>query len=563
MSNFSKVFRLGITDEQLNSFIDAVVDNLDKENMNKVLSKLDDDIQRVYEEALNPVQNKQVLSINKFETKIYKLLSGLDNYISELGDEDGDYFGSEHHWECPEFDSYQFSDDIETVFENLLPLLDKAYKYETIEEDYFISLIEEIEDNINMYPEWSGSEYSDWSIEINGAEVILKWMWLHKNSISDFLDKAMKCFNSNNIVSSFTPEFISELSDNNKKEIYNGIAKRKNNDNWKDSLKDTKHFLHNIYHIVSEIGDNEGFIKNSIANINEKWYYGIDVYEYYLSNNDYQNSEKYIRQTISEFYRQSGYGSINLNIEQTILALHRDDTDERIDEAFENWLEVLEKLEDNQKYKLVMVQYQTYLNPRDYIKLLDVVMKNKTQFYDNYISEIKLSFINKISSATKDSWLGYLIDFAIDKNENIFIDKTTQWLLSDFSHGFDYELLMILTNDLSSSLKSLKKHPILYKHIENNNSTKIDSLRKKLLIEVNAKELENSILKAWQSNIEKFIPSPNDVHKARYESHAKWLAIAKELNLNTYKKVYSDWQINYFRRINLWRELSQYGINKK
>ena len=439
MKNFSKVFRLGITDNQLDDFIDAVVETIDKSTMNKVLSKLDDDVTTIYNAALNPVKNEQVLSEDKFESKLFSLTSQLDDYILELGDEDGEYFGSENHWECPEFNEYQFSRDIEEVFEKMLPLLNDAHKYESIEDDYFINLIEEINDGIGAYPEWSGSDYSDWGIEKYGAQVIFKWMWLNKNTIPEFIETAYTTMNDIN--HSFDPTFIHKLTDNEKQELYIEIEKHK--DEWKSDLENTKSFLHNMFHIVSQIGNKDGFIKASIANIANKWHYGIDVYEYYLDNNDYQNAEIYIQQTITEFYRQSSYGSINLNIQQIILALHRNETDERIDEVFENWLEVLDKLNDNLKHKLVTVQYQAYLNPNDYTNLLDVIIKNKTQFYDNYISDVKLSFTKKSSSATEDSWLGYLIDFAIDKNENIFIDKTKLWLLSNFNHSYDYDLLMI------------------------------------------------------------------------------------------------------------------------
>ncbi len=213
------------------------------------------------------------------------------------------------------------------------------------------------------------------------------------------------------------------------------------------------------------------------------------------------------------------------------------------------------------------------------------MIKNKTEFYDNYIDEIKLSFIKETLSynsyeATKNCWLGNMIDFIIKKDNEMFLDKIKEWFSSDFkepkncyNHGLDYELLMVLTNDLLPSLKSLKKYTTFYEQITSNkrsvssymkeDCSKIEKFRDKYLKLANTQELESDILKAWQDNLEKFIPCPSTANKARYASHAKWLEIAKEINKEVYNKVLSDWRKNQFRKRNLWYELESYGITKK
>ncbi|MEA2013511.1 MAG: hypothetical protein U9O87_10630 [Verrucomicrobiota bacterium] len=301
MENFTEVFRNGISESQLNEFITAVVDIVDDDTMNDVLSILDNGIRKVYRDASNPAKNKSLLFQNKFENKFEALLLDIGDFMLELGDEQGNYFGSEHHWECPEFNEYEFSDDIEEVFKKMLPLLDDAYKYETIEENYFISLIYDIEDGISSYPDWSGAEYNEWCIEKNGAEVILKWLWLNKKSVGTFIVEAFNTIKGKNITNSFEPSFIQNLTDHDKEKLYLEIKKHSKDKEWKDALDDTSHFLHNIFHFVTQIGNPDGFIEESIENITQKWHYGIPVYEYYFEQNDYQNAEKYIQQTFKEF----------------------------------------------------------------------------------------------------------------------------------------------------------------------------------------------------------------------------------------------------------------------
>lgn len=580
MNDFVKAFRLGITDEQLNEFIHSIVKTVDDKTMNNILSNLDDDVKQVYNEALNPVKNKQILSQDKFRKEFCKLIVNLEGYISELGDEEGEYCDSEDRWSHYEFDEISFSCDIEEIFSKILPLLNDAYKYKSIKKDYFIDLIYKIEDGIESYPEWTGAEYSDWSIEEKGAEVIVKWLWLHKESIDDFIAKANETIKNNNITNNFKTPFINEITDDEKQALYSKILKHKKE--WQEELNNTNHFLHNIFHIVTQVGDKDSFIKESIQNIVQKWHYGIDVYKYYLDEKDYKNSEKYISQTITEFYNQYTSKTINSNIEEVILPFYKNRDDDRIDSIFKDWLSVLEKLKDDKKHKLITVQYQAFLTPCDYDKIINSVIENKTNSYENYINEIKISFIQETlsynrSSINKECWLGNMIDFIVSNDKQSFIDKVKQWLLLDFKeplksyyHGLDYELLMILTNDLLPNLKLIKKHKIFYQQVFNNKKSvfscmtdkSLTSFRELYLKSAGMQELEEEILNAWSDNVEKFIPCPSTASKARYASHAKWLAIAKELNSKIYNKVYADWKTNQFRKRNLWAELSQYGITK-
>ncbi len=77
-----------------------------------------------------------------------------------LGDEDGKYVFQEHHWETPEYDGYAFSNDLEKVSEELLPILDKIYSLNIEDDEFFQHELKEIESSGSDYPEWMGAEYS-------------------------------------------------------------------------------------------------------------------------------------------------------------------------------------------------------------------------------------------------------------------------------------------------------------------------------------------------------------------------------------------------------------------
>ncbi|NUM33602.1 MAG: hypothetical protein HUU50_03620 [Candidatus Brocadiae bacterium] len=54
---------------------------------------------------------------------------------------------------------------------------------------------------------------------------------------------------------------------------------------------------------------------------------------------------------------------------------------------------------------------------------------------------------------------------------------------------------------------------------------------------------------------------PNPAHaSARYEDHAAWLAVTRELNPTVFQKVLDEWKVVHKRRKNLWQDLKKIGI---
>lgn len=228
------------------------------------------------------------------------------------------------------------------------------------------------------------------------------------------------------------------------------------------------------------------------------------------------------------------------------------------------------------------------MTPHGWDKLKFVINETQCSNKEAYINEWKSFAVNHLkgsfwSPGGHECWVFWLIDsYLADDSGDLFIRKTRKWLngkLKKSSPGFsdDYSLLSVLTtdlmnikNDLLDEFPVLKMRTKSYNHLINDSFMEFTShgdtaysfCRRKALKECDAQNLVQDLLGAWRKNIEMFIPSPTECRKARYQRPAKWLAIARELNLEAYEKVLNEWREQHFRKINLWNELEDYEIKK-
>ena len=592
--SLAKRFIDGITSKQLEEFVNSVFKLTDKKEIDRIFDCLEDDVTKFYkniiktDKCLSSSNGPVIATDHKFEEEFNSLLSKLNSCIMVLGDEEGEYIDQEHHWNSPEFDAYSFSFDIDKIFKEILPLLDRVYELEFEEKDFLLDILEEIKDGIDDFPEWMGAEYSDFALDKYGAECILKWNWLNRESIRTFLTETKAFLDKAPCTDNFTQSFLLNESKENLKDLYNELCSLKKEIQWSDIINDAKSIWHDLYHTSQHEADEKAFLHNSQKMINQKWEYGIPVYQNYIKEGDLQNAEQCCTRTIIEFFIQNINGNFNSDLENTLYATHSNKKDDRLDLIFNDWIKLLEQLNRTDRLSAAEIQYSFYLNSNDWDKIRNTFLNHKNlPYYDNYIEEWKMFEIRNAlprtySKEMGETWISWLLNFVLDNDTESFISKTTEWLSSPirvstyFDRGEDFQLLLLLSKETMSTAKVLDSYPILKQYIftadhasyfdkiiDPDKADKIsDTFRKSYLKLAGANSLTGEIIDTWKNNVEKFIPSPADVHKADYSRHAKWLAIAKELNLDTYQKFHNDWKLNHWRKRNLWSALSNYGIHK-
>ena len=478
----------GLTQNQLEEFIEKLFFTLSSEKIIEVFNHLSDpeEIIKLYQKITNPSDTGKEVSAPSTEDKFIEewknLVFALNSIINDIGDEDGEYAEQYEHWNPQEFDAYQAASDMDKIFQKMLPLLKKAHILNIEKEIFFIELLDEIKNNIKMYPDWMGAEYSEFEFDSNGAECFLLWNWLFRNSMEDFVKKNVETFKNRMLPDKFSPSFLKDESSESLKELY---------------------------------------------------------------------------------------------------AVHSDQKEEKIEKAFSNWKKCCKELDMQNKLLLVDIQSQFYNTPDEWDEIKSKMLSAKNQpwfmsIIDQWKRYVIFRSLDYYSHSTpSESWIGWLIDYVLDDNRDAFKSKTETWLKSELEdldglrHGADFSLLFQLTRDVLGGDKILDDYPTFKRYINSTRQTIFTSQKKETLNDKfrlaclkNFGTLKDAILPAWCNNIHKFITSPEHVEKADYRSQAKWLAIAKELNSETFKRVHADWKAKYWRKRNLWRDLKSYGIEK-
>jgi len=127
-----------MTREQVASLLSSLFRLLDDKKAKHLLTVVDKEIADILCQILDP--NKKSSGLPSTDSKCLedwrKLWDKWYDLTSELGDEDGKYVFQEHHWETPEFNGYEFSNDLEKISEELLPLIDRIYNLNIADDDF-------------------------------------------------------------------------------------------------------------------------------------------------------------------------------------------------------------------------------------------------------------------------------------------------------------------------------------------------------------------------------------------------------------------------------------------
>jgi hypothetical protein len=80
------------------------------------------------------------------------------------------------------------------------------------------------------------------------------------------------------------------------------------------------------------------------------------------------------------------------------------------------------------------------------------------------------------------------------------------------------------------------------------------------LEKMNGQQFIPQLMECWKRNVGILVPDPSTAHRSRYNHHAQWMAVVKELNLASYQKIIDQWKIDHSRRKNLWAALKEFGL---
>ncbi|SMD08280.1 hypothetical protein SAMN02746065_13022 [Desulfocicer vacuolatum DSM 3385] len=570
---FGKKLIEALTIDELIQLLDGLLSSMDKAHIRQMLSNLNNEnIKEITSQLLLSDKVTKVVSDNKFLQKWQELWKSWDKYVSELGDEEGEYACQDNHWKAPYFDDTNFTENLENIAEKMLPFLDRISQMQYKETDLFKEALQEVESGIMDYPEWMGAEYSGCYFSEYVTECVVKWAWLNADSVETFLNDLIEIEDSFNIINLDEQGYINcfnELSEKVEKEIYDYITKNKNIPAWKERLHDKYCIWHQLYHNFSSRFDHTSYLETCRNMFHKNWEYGISLIEDCLDNDKLVEAEELSRQTINSFLGREAKKPWNPETSLLISELKSfyNSPNRSIIELMKTWMDITDKINMPSKVNALKLQIVTYENTYEWDKVVSVIEKIDNSSVSGLIEEWKVFCTHSANYQSKNYWVKCLMDATLDKNKNSswFFKKIKEWLttLSDNPKELMSQKtnLFALTFDIAELSDLMKKYPSLFKAIyhplkENPQNPSILKWLKK----TDGAALAPLLKIFWKKHLLNFLPDPVNVDKANYNAHAKWLAALKEANPKEYQTILTQWKKKHHRRRNLWKAIQEAGI---
>ncbi len=574
-----------LTSEQIAGLLTVVSASIDLNQFMDEFTKIDPDMAATVKKILAADQGsvskgktKPLASLKRTMEFWVSLWSKFDDAIGELGDEGGKYAVEDHHWEPPYFDGWSLADDLGPVAKDMLGLIEDVYE-EVNDPDVFLDALEEMDDQIGLYPEWMGVEHGEPCVlQESMTQCVLTWLWLssqhERHSGRTFAEKTISLENAFEMVAldeKALTAYYTRLPDDICREIYKFLQEGDHGAN----LESTYSAWHQIHHNFEERFEPGKYLESCRKHLEKNWRYGKPLVDDALSHNNFKEAESFLVKTFSSYL--SDYRKKAWYPETTLLIIERrshfDNGEKEITLLLNKWGDVAMRLKHPGRSAAAKFQGTVFDTPEKWSAVLAAYRRLSKSDTHGTLSPLIVKWKNEMAVRSypyfmdpykvADTWIHWLIDAQLDvKNKKSwFLNKLAEWLsnLKDDTKTFKKQWLWLvpLTSDLSQGKKITKKYPTFWETVLQESDSKDDltASRRKSLKEMKPDSFLKTALEVWQKQLRHIVPDPADTRKSDYEQHARWAQAVFELNRDEYRVLITRWRKKHDRRRNLWRDL--------
>ena len=600
-----------LTKQEIIRFLDAlwatVWARLPPDRQDEVLDQLPPDTRQTVQHilslpdstgAVDAVPDKP-MSTAKLEQTWNELWDEWDGVVDEASLEDGQYVIQDHSWEAPYFDESAVIDDLEEIAKKIRPLIPHAIEHSFSPDEGFAEAIAMMEDEISAgMPEWIYVE--GFYLEENLTICLLEWEWfsfIRNAEIEEdtpdafaFAQSILKLENSFSQVALDSEklwDFFTQLPEVDQETIFRGLAQHKETPPWQKELKSTRSHWHAFYmHCVDKFVP-EQYLGNLRETIPQQWQNGLTVIEDLLAKQEYQEGLKVVQETIPSMLKREQIRDAWTPETRLLYPLvQRHDND---DAGLQNhktllsyYQKISKELGQNEVFKAMSLQLTTFEHCFKWETMFKAFAE--TPVSEQVRQTLFTSWRDYIIQRAKPSawrwgwhrpeprdswWLDWLIDSVVDeqKGPTWFQQQMNDWLTqlpgTKQDLGEDYGFLRLLTKDLSEiDSRQKEQYPQFYVVVirpgELESPDQVS--RQAYLKQVASDDLIYQVMGYWKAYLPNFVPRPENVEKADYTAHARWMAALRELAPQSYAVLLDKWRTDHHRRRNLWQAMTKAGL---
>jgi|GEM_PF-6654695 len=555
MKDFGKKVIDALTSQQLAELLDKILRGLNPAEFKKTLENGDPDI---YQNICKLLDQKTTHSKVKTDQIWDDLWSDWADVVYEVGDQSGQYAVHENHWEPLYFDYESFLEDLNQVAKKMLPLLEDYCSKDDVR--LFIDKFAEIEQSIDLYPEWMGAHENISALTGDVSKCFLEWSWLCSEDITHVLDhvkQVKELLRYAHLDKAVVTAFFEEFEDSIQKQIHLHLASSP--DNW--ILSETLHYA------LSRVSP-EAYLKACSSRLWSHWKEGLPLLKNAREQGKPEEVIHWIQAMISSSLRRSKddlwQPEKGLLWEMTSFCAF----EEKLLALLSEWERLAKQLGQAKTGIALQLQLLIYNNPTQFEKIYKFFNQYRPELDNEVWEDLTTSWkrlVHKQVSpyyAEKDPhWVDWLIDDCLCSEQGSFNTQVLQWLVQ-----LQKEEQPILMRDnrfstLTLGLGQFSNMKIEYPHLfqslteELSNSKDNITALADLLAKQEWRPLLDQVKEIWKRKYIHSVPNPYSVQKSDYTSHAEAMCLLKELNPDEYKKLYQQWSVEHKRRTNLWKAM--------
>ncbi|MDI9571414.1 MAG: hypothetical protein QM278_12005 [Pseudomonadota bacterium] len=594
------------TKEQVAKLLDIVFSEGDVDRWQEGFRKTDPDIAATLasllesEEGRNPPdtngKTEKTARITMSEARLLERWRDLwgrwDGIIGEVGDEDGSYAVSEHHWEETYFDADSLANDLEPIAGEMLPLIDDVYAL-VAEPDLFLDALETLSEAIADYPEWMGVEYGDGcTLGKDTTRCVLKWGRLAVGEGPEagaaLLEMAHSLIATDKQVyldSNACVSFFAELPAPCCREIYSCLAA--NPETY--ALQMVNSIWRRVGDLYEERFEPAKYLETCGRLLRENWKYGPPLIAAAVERGDYEQAERYLEETFASLFRRDDGKtwhpelSILKAFTSTFTFNYLRTDGEIISKLLATWADVSRRLGNPIRCAAAILQGAVHRNPEDwdtivgeFRKLSDPSPREALRHlfveWRDMAARGSLSYYRRSVDDGAEAWIHWLLEADLDRETKAdwFRDKLGRWL-EQLRLPFNGEegaaaavfkaqwaWLARLTKDVAGAEALAADYPNFFKTVlvaDRDDKALLDKGRQGALRRLAPPVDLPMLLGIWADHLAAIVPDPSTARGSRYTEQADWMAALYEVSRSACNRLIARWRREHNRKTSLWREL--------
>lgn len=524
-------------------------------------------------------------SIDKIRQEWDSAWQDWDACLAETADEDGKYVMQEHHWEPPYLDKSALAEDLEPIAARMRIVLPHVFERNLAPDFSFAHALQDTVADIGGFSEEIEDSGEEFAFGPEVTRCLLDWEWrrVRRENLKafQFLDSICVLEHSGKdmyLDHSTIGDFVFALETQVQKEILQGIVLHRQSGHWARALESVHGGWFALYQKLCRKWDPALYLETCQKGVSQNWKLALPVIDGLIGRKAFPDAVLLVEEAVGSMLRKTE--GERWDPRRGLLLHHgsfayEGEKDPAVISLLKRWLKVAQATKDGETACALGLQLAILRRWTDGDAILEALRLVPSPGFDRLRERIyedwrlliaERSVEPPMDGATdpQPNWIYGLVDAARAGagGPALFRRMVLRWLneigsnLASLRRGLSALVVLTLDLDFDSQVKkaspALKR--LLSKHREDDR--RLTAMRRTWLKRLGARELMSEVIQFWMSNAVRLAPDPE--HSAGdYDDCAQWLAVVRDFDPRSCRKILQEWQLKHRRRKNLWKALER------